>query len=47
MTLLGSVGGDFTISDNGMLPTSQAEALRDQVIAANGIQGSIRIEYNQ
>ena len=47
MPQLGSVGGDFTISDNGLLPTSQAESLRDQVIAANGIQGSIRIEYNQ
>ena len=27
--------------------SSQAESLRDQVMAANGIQGTIRIEYNQ
>ncbi len=42
---LGSVGGDFTIEDNPALPTSAAEALRDQVGVAN-IGGVVSITGN-
>jgi hypothetical protein len=44
---LAGVAGDFIIKDNINLATSQAEALRDQVLASGGIQGTISIEFNQ
>ena len=47
MPQLTSIGSDLLISQNELLPTAQAEALRDQVLAGTGIGGTITIEYNQ
>ena len=46
MSSLSSVGLDFRIQDNSILPTCEAEALRDQVQNAGGIGGTVTISGN-
>ena len=43
---LKSVGGEFKITHNDALATSDAEALRDQVTQDGGIKGAVTIEGN-
>lgn len=47
LSSLSFVGRDFEISYNYELPTSTAEALREQVLSKEGIGGSIEISNNK
>jgi hypothetical protein len=46
MDALARVNGDFEITNNTSLCTTMAEALRDQVVAGDGIDGTVTIEGN-
>ncbi|MBU1168082.1 MAG: hypothetical protein KKD44_00815 [Proteobacteria bacterium] len=46
MESLSYVGDSFYITNNASLPASEAEALRDQVLSRDGIDGNISINNN-